>query len=395
MFDITALFEPGMRDVYACEYRIPNLIVSRNGTVFAFPEERIGGQSDAAKSALVVKRSLDDGATFSETEVLQHDPNPRISYGYASGVADLETGRVFVFYGLRVVILPEDISGEWPEKWEAENPDARRDLEERLAPGVNPGRFLIHTDDEGETWSEPRPVGDTLHVTNPVTGELRGFGPQFTGIQLRYGAHAGRLVCPGRGFTQDKPFGLFAYSHNYVVLSDDHGETWQAGGLAQTGTGEACVVELADGSVYLNSRNESLRCRGYRAWDRSVDGGKTFTLSGYDTALPEPHCAASITRLSGPPDKSRVLFCNPAVYSDTSGHYDHDGRRNLTVRMSEDEGESWSVSRTVYKDRSGYSAIAAAQDGTILCTFETAAEKGYTGKILLARFDLGWLTQQS
>jgi hypothetical protein len=31
-----------------------------------------------------------------------------------------------------------------------------------------------------------------------------------------------------------------------------------AGGLGQTGTGEACVVECADGSAYLNSRNESL-----------------------------------------------------------------------------------------------------------------------------------------
>jgi hypothetical protein len=45
----------------------------------------------------------------------------------------------------------------------------------------------------------------------------------------------------------------------------------------------------------------------------------------------------------------------------------------------------------VYEDRAGYSALAVAQDGTMLCAFETAAEKGYTGTIMVARFDLGWL----
>jgi len=42
-----------------------------------------------------------------------------------------------------------------------------------------------------------------------------------------------------------------------VLISDDHGQTWRAGGLTQSHVGEACVVELSDGRVYVNSRNHN------------------------------------------------------------------------------------------------------------------------------------------
>ena len=51
--------------------------------------------------------------------------------------------------------------------------------------------------------------------------------------------------------------------------------------LARRAPEKRAWLECADGSVYLNSRNESLGFRGYRAWDRSDNGGDTFFLSGY------------------------------------------------------------------------------------------------------------------
>ena len=391
MIEQQPLFTPGARDGWDCQYRIPNLLVSRRGTVFAFPEERVNSVADEAKHHLVLRRSFDNGCTWSALEVLHADANPRVRHSYSGSVADRETGRVFVFVAIGVTILPEDIGGAWPEGWTMEYPEKAAELRTRLAPHVTSGHYLIWTDDEGESWSDPRPLGECLHVVNPVTGEKRPFGPQFVGTQLRHGPHIGRLVVPGRGWSQTAPFALYANSHNYVVYSDDHGENWQAGGLTQNGTGEACLVELSDGTLYVNSRNESLRCRGYRAWDRSHDGGKTFVESGYDLALPEPHCAASMAVLPG----AGVLFCNPAVTTDTASHYDHAARRNLTVRLSSDDCRSWPVGRTVCAGMAGYSALAVTQDGTILCAYETLDEKSYTGTIMLARFNLAWLQEQS
>ncbi len=389
-FTTQPLFQPQQRGAWHCRYRIPNLIVSRRGTIFALPEERVNSIADEAKHHLVARRSSDNGQTWTNLEILYADGNPRVSHSYSGAVADMESGRVHVFFHLSVAISPEDIGGAWPEAWKVENPEAYTALQKKLAPHVEPGLYRIHSDDDGETWSQPMPLGDSLRVVNPVSGERRWFEPQFTGTQLRCGPRKGRLVIPGRGYSQGAPFALFAYSHNFIAYSDDHGETWQPGGLTQTGTGEACLVELSDGTLYVNSRNESLRCRGYRAWDRSHDGGETFTESGYDLALSEPHCEASLTALPN----GGALFCNPAVSSDTASHYDHDARHHLTVRLSEDDCRTWPVARVVCEERAGYSALAVAQDGTILCAYETVSEDSYTGEIILARFNLEWLRER-
>jgi sialidase-1 len=393
------LFAPHTRGEWQIQYRGPNLLVSTEGTVVAFPSEKVGRISDEAKSNLSLRRSADHGRTWGELDTLLASENPRVRYSYRSGVVDYEIGRVYVFVGAGVVILPEDIEGAWPERWVVEHPEQAAVLRRALAPGVEQGLYLMWSDDEGETWSDLRPLGDSLHVIHPLTGERRSFGPQWVGVQLRYGPHAGRLVVPGRGWVRDRPFDLSAYSHNYVAYSDDHGESWRAGGLAQTGTGEACLVECADGTLYLNSRNESLRARGYRAWDRSYDGGQTFVESGYDRALPEPHCQASMVRYSGPPERSRVLFCNPAVHSGTLTHYDGEARRRLTVRLSTDECRTWPVGRLVCEGGAGYSALAVAKDGSILCAYETLGDVDgrwhYTGEIHLARFNLAWLEDEA
>ena len=392
------LFAPHTRAGWRIQYRVPNLLVSPQGTLFCFPSEKVNRISDEAKTNLVLRRSTDHGQTWGDLETLFSDPNPRVRYNYRSGVVDREIGRVYVFVGLGVVILPEDIHGAWPEKWQIEHPDETAALRHTLAPHVEQGAYLMWTDDGGRNWSDLRPLGDSMQVVHPLTGESRDFGPQWVGVQLRYGPHKGRLVVPGRGFVRDRPFDLTAYSHNYVAYSDDHGETWQPGGLTQTGTGEACLVEAVDGTLYVNSRNESLRARGYRAWDRSHDGGQTFIESGYDLSLPEPHCQASMVRYSGPPERSRVLFCNPAVRSETKTHYDRFGRRKLTVRLSYDECRTWPVGRVIREGGAGYSALAVAKDGTILCAYETLepvdGELGYSGEIQLARFNLGWLEKE-
>ena len=56
----------------------------------------------------------------------------------------------------------------------------------------------------------------------------------------------------------------------------------------------------------------------------------------------------------------RLLFANPAAPK----------RERLTVRMSDDEGATWSVGRVVHEGPSAYSSLAALPDGTIGLLFE-------------------------
>jgi sialidase-1 len=72
-------------------------------------------------------------------------------------------------------------------------------------------------------------------------------------------------------------------------------------------------------------------------------------------------------------------------------------RRNVSIKLSYDEGETWPVNRTLEPEFSGYSDLAALPDGTILCFYERGSTDGKnihkTALLTAARFNLEWLTE--
>ena len=404
-FELIDVFVSKEREGQQCFYRAaPGLVVTNNNVVLATNQERMGTIGDSFnRKNVVLRRSLDDGKTWLPMQVVAGSPDASHSTG--SMLLDREINRVILFFARSPI---EGASTGHNEAWTVENTPTGR------TPGT--GQFMSYSDDDGATWSDPIEITETIVFeaqystrwartvnVGSVRRPVAPGGPPGNGFQLQHGSHKGRLVATARVWV--KPiWDLNAYSHNCVILSDDHGLHWRLGGLSQPGMGESSIVELADGVVYMTSRNESIRCRGYRGWDRSYDGGETFIESGYDLTLVEPHCHASITRYSWGEDDdlvesggpSRILFSNPAVKSDTIEWFDAAGRQNLTVRLSYDEARTWSVAKTIYAGSAGYSALAVTRKGTILCQFErsTAEDKHSASQGLssIARFDLAWLT---
>ena len=119
------------------------------------------------------------------------------------------------------------------------------------------------------------------------------------------------------------------------------------------------------------------------AWSR--DGGITWTDPQDAAALIEPVCQASLIRYSWPEPgiKSQLLFANPASTK----------RENMTIRLSEDEGKTWPISKTLYQGPSAYSSLAVLPTGEVLCLYENGEDNSYE-KITLARFDMEWLLDQ-
>ena len=268
---------------------------------------------------------------------------------------------------------------------------------------------MARSRDGGRCW-------DTVDVTDrfftyPGAGLAWFIG---TGIQLRRGRHAGRLLVPARYFTgswqevdpdqhrilyyhpalgqvYDDGEGQIAQvldseAHNAVIYSDDHGETWRWGGSSQGYVGEACIVELADGAVYMNNRNHDPRSLGYRSWCISRDGGESFTEFGVDRTLIEGRCHAALARYPAAAQHGAgpILFSNPASFEGVNQLHTRDigsaARRDLTVRVSYDECRTWPVARRIDED-AGYSSLVVLDDGTILC--------GYGAWV--CRFNLAWL----
>ena len=70
---IVTVFSTEMVDGIEYGFRIPSLVVSSSGTLLAFAERRIG-LHDHAQNDIVMKRSLDNGKTWGNLQVLAEIP---------------------------------------------------------------------------------------------------------------------------------------------------------------------------------------------------------------------------------------------------------------------------------------------------------------------------------
>ena len=147
-------------------------------------------------------------------------------------------------------------------------------------------------------------------------------------------------------------------------------------------TNESQVVELVDGTLMLNMRGGR-----YRNVALSRDGGQSWYEEFEDETLPDPRCQASLLRCStaAAGGENRLLFANIP----NSGPFVD--RNDLTVRLSNDEGQSWPISRRVHDGPAAYSCLSVLADGTIGLLYETGAVHPYE-RIKFVRFNLEWLT---
>ena len=70
-------------------------------------------------------------------------------------------------------------------------------------------------------------------------------------------------------------------------------------------------------------------------------------------------------------------------------------RGKETLLVSNDDGQTWPLSKVLEPGRSGYADLAAAKDGTLYCLYErgeTETNELNTRFLTVARFNLEWLT---
>ena len=94
---------------------------------------------------------------------------------------------------------------------------------------------------------------------------------------------------------------------------------------------------------------------------------------------------------------SLILFSNPHNLERADGKEapgKNRDRKNVSVKISRDEGQTWTVSKTLEAGPSMYSDLAVTANGTILCFYGRGSKPGFAGSgLTLARFNLQWLTQ--
>ena len=88
--DLNYIFKSG-KEGYKC-FRIPTIIKAKSGTVLAFAEGRKNSCSDNNDVDIVLKKSYDNGETWTKLQVVWNDG--KNTCGNPSPVLDNESGRI-------------------------------------------------------------------------------------------------------------------------------------------------------------------------------------------------------------------------------------------------------------------------------------------------------------
>lgn len=349
--------------------RIPGLATSKQGTLLAIYDARYESARDLQGHIdIAMNRSLDGGRTWEPMQVVLDRnewggmPEKYNGVSDACILVDKKSGDIYVA-GLWMHGVLDGETGKWVEGLTA---DSTRWIHQWQAKGSQPGygvketsQFLItKSSDDGLTWGEP------LNLTHLKKREWWLFAPApGQGITMTDGT----LVLPTQGRDETGvPF-------SNITWSKDGGKSWETSHPATKNTTECAVVELENGDLMLNMRDN--RNRGNKEVNgRSVfvtgDLGQTWTEHPTSRkALVEPTCMASLhkhTYHDKGKERSLLLFVNPA----SALH-----RNNITLKVSYDDGDSWPEEQHILLDEysgRGYSCITSVNDSTIGILYESS-----------------------
>ena len=345
--DKVRLASPGLAG-FSC-HRIPALTTANNGWIVAAWDGRPSTCQDAPQANSIVYRISKDGGkswTPIKTALAGTPGTQKVGYSDPSFVVDRTTGTIFLFSvkSYDVGLFQSQLGTD---------PAARNILH----------AHVVESHDNGETWVNPRTITDQVSAGHTDQWFTR-FASSGEGIQLRYGAHAGRLI-QQYAVANSGTTSLMAVS----VYSDDHGVTWKPGAPTEGNADENKVVELSDGRLLLNSRTQGTA--GQRLEAISYDGGQTWGPFRHNWDLTDPRNNASIVRAY--PDapegsaRARVLLFSNADSSTA--------RANGTIRVSYDDGFTWNDGKVFESGEMAYSTLHPLGDGTWGLLYESGGYK--------------------
>jgi sialidase-1 len=327
-------------------YRIPALATTPKGTLQCVYDMRWRKSRDLQEDIDIgLTRSTDGGQTWEPQRAIMDMEEwgglPQEENGVSDPgiLVDENTGEIFV-----------------TAVWMWGKPGKHQWREDGSEPGYEIGKtaqfLMVRSRDDGLTWTQPENL--TRKFKKP---EWWLFAPApNTGITLSDGT----IIMPTQGRDETGyPFGNITYSR-------DHGTTWTVSNHAFSGGNECQAVELSDGSIMLNMRNDNED--PYRAVYVTRDLGQTWKPHATNRgALIEPNCNGSLYRFDyedGGASKHILLFANPNAT---------DGRHHHTMKVSFDDGMTWPEEYQVLLDEGrgrGYPSISRVDDQHVGIVYE-------------------------
>lgn len=329
----------------AAAFRIPGLVTTNKGTLLGVYDIRYNSSVDLQEHIDIgLSRSTDGGRTWEKMRV-------PISFGRYGGLPEGQNG-----VGDPSILVDTRTGNVWiVAAWTHGMANQRAWFNSR------PGMDVEHTaqlvlacsTDDGRSWSAPRNI--TSMVKHPEWHFL--------------------LQGPGRGITMEN--GTLVFPIQYIgadripnagiMYSEDRGENWTIHELARTNTTESQVVEVEEGVLMLNMRDNR---GGSRAVSVTRDMGRTWEEHPSSRkALRESVCMASLIRVKACDNvlgRDILLFSNP----DTTKNRNH-----ITIKASLDGGLTWLPANSLLLDEGeswGYSCLSMIDRETVGILYESS-----------------------
>jgi sialidase-1 len=345
-------------------FRIPAMVATNKGTLLGVYDMRYTSSRDLQGDMDIgLSRSTDGGNNWARPvsimDMKKYGDLPEDQNGCSDPniLVDRTTGEIFV-----------------SAVWTHGKPGTHQWRGKGSEPGYSINKssqfMIVRSIDDGLTWSTPENWTNKLkdpkwHLFAPAPGN---------GITLSNGT----LVMPTQGRDAvGRPF-------SNLMWSEDHGKNWTLSEHARDNTTECAVVELSNGSLMLNMRDNRNRSDKSKTNGRAVsvtrDMGTSWTVHSSDHgALPEPVCMASLISHDLPDGRRALFFSNPNSKQ---------RREKMTVRMSLDGGQTWP--RSILLDQKGgaYSSLAMVDEKTLGILYESSVADMVFQKINLSDFGL-------
>lgn len=330
----TILYQPKNWDVRY--FRIPAIATLKDGKLITFTDARFLNKNDlSARISIMQRISPDGGKSWSDPVIITGETRD-FGDGDAAVVVDRKQGIVFALW-----------NGGSKNGFGSSTP-------------TDPLRlYFSRSYDNGNTWESPH------DITNQIYGSECSSCPDdqydrknWDGVFITSGAalqaRDGRILAaivvrrPGSGFS------------NFIIYTDDLGETWNVSLKAADSADEAKLVQKNNGEIII-----SVRQANNRKFSFSPDNGYDWMNGRQMYDIYDSPCNGEIMRYTSTIDgynKNRLLH--------TVTYHKGFPRQNVSILISYDEGETWPVKKPIFNELGSYSSIAIGHDGLIHVYYE-------------------------
>lgn len=338
-------------------YRIPAIATAKNGDIIAIADYRLDKRDIGyGEVDMYARISTDNGANWSASTRIADGTGNRgfdCGFGDAAVVADRERNEVLVMCVSGKQVFAEGTSS-------AHNHMARI-------------RGTYNETTKAWDWSAPE------NVTSIFLNDDNALLPKAYTMFIA----SGRMLqssykAEGKNYYRVYAALLVKDSSssykNYVIYSDDFGETWSLlGGVAVTGADEAKVEELPNGNILISSRTKGGRIYNEYTESWSTSNQKTYTFaSGAEAANGELMLYKGLYKVGETTGQTYDVLLQSLPTADDRGgvtvfYQQVDKDSNLSTLT---KSGAWTSGKVVDSGASCYSTMTIQADGKVGFLYE-------------------------